>query len=158
MGVYIGGRGLSTGGFNCLILDCGILHIEVLTFIGNIPKMVRAFFNSALMLLLVAGILTPKVSAVAVELMPHAQGVVICTGTELIVLRIGPDGAPLEAPQIATDNCTMCETLVDLRSPKQFWERLARDYQFRFAVKLHQLVNLDLMALSLPTRAPPEVI
>lgn len=90
--------------------------------------------RTALVLVLVAGVLAPRVSAVLVDILPGFQKVVICTGAGMQVWILDQDGKPVETVELDDDRCLAADGRVLTDAGDAFWHILARDYAFRFSV------------------------
>ncbi|GFE64890.1 hypothetical protein [Litoreibacter roseus] len=104
------------------------------------------------------GLLAPKMTAALAEVIPGVQTFVICTGSEIVRVTLSADGEPIEEPVITTDHCVLGDLAAHTPDYTAHWHALARDYQFRFSVRLHPAPNGDLFAIKWPSQAPPPVV
>ena len=117
--------------------------------------MIRLLNACVLLPLLLWALLLPKLAVVLLEFNPNIQTVVICTGTEMVTLTVGPDGEPLqigdgeEAPCVTTED----DFLAVWTDPK--WVTLARDYIFAFVITANRSERLNPELLSRDSQAPP---
>lgn len=100
---------------------------------------------------LTLGILAPRASAIAMDLMPGTfQTVVICNGFEMTTITIDAEGNKVE---IASDGheCVMKDAVAKATAPAPQWQRLARAHQLGTA-------RSDLVRAPQPTALPPPAI
>ncbi|WP_412005323.1 hypothetical protein [Aestuariibius insulae] len=109
----------------------------------------------SLALCLLAALVLPKVSGVLIEIVPGMQRVVLCSGSEMIVILIGPDGIPVEEPASDHAPCIAADPTGIAPAPLPLWQSLAVDFTDPFRVKIHAAANADRAALTWPSRAPP---
>ncbi|MEJ6404335.1 hypothetical protein [Yoonia sp. 2307UL14-13] len=113
--------------------------------------------RGVLVLLLIAGLLIPRMSAVIADVIPSIQTMVICTGEGLITLTIGPEGEPIEVVENQQHPCVMSEGVTFATVAIPFWQKLAADYFHAFAIRENtRILDDHLIRLAL-TRAPPVV-
>ena len=119
----------------------------------------RAILRSWVLLpLLLAALLLPRVNAVLLEVHPGITTAVICNGSELVTLRIGPDGTPIETETTRDGPCLLTDvTPVDPRSMAG-WVALARSYAFGFVEVPSPLVRHDPALLNRRSQGPPRVV
>ncbi len=108
--------------------------------------------------LLIAGMLVPKVSALALHLNPNIMAIVICTGSELVTIHIGPDGTPIEAEDTLLSPCVMADPN-DVSAPAYArWTQAPRSYQVSFSdIRRPNPTEAELGLLP-DLRGPPFVI
>lgn len=112
----------------------------------------------ALVMAVVCAVLLPKVAAVALDIMPSVQSVVICVGDRLVTIRIGPDGQPVEVPEGEKTPCVMSDAVVALPSVAPPWVGMARSYAHAFVIRLNPGPENARLRAHVPPRAPPVVI
>ncbi len=114
--------------------------------------------RALLVVLLVFGLLAPRMSAVLAQVIPGIQTMVICTGDQMITLTIGADGVPVETVSENPHPCVMADGVTLATSDLPFWQKLAADHARSFAIlESPRAVDDHLIRLS-PSRAPPVVI
>lgn len=81
-----------------------------------------------LVVMLALGILAPRVSAVAMDLMPgQFQTIVICAGYEMQTIVIDAEGNPVEIADAESHKCVFKDGAVALSAPATpVWQTLAR--------------------------------
>lgn len=107
-----------------------------------------------LVLCLVAGILLPRAGAILTELIPGIDRMVICTGTEMITLTIGPDGEPIQEIDSATPHCVMADGADHIASPLPYWQALTLSDAPTPAYLHDPLADLTPLSHLRPVRAP----
>lgn len=107
---------------------------------------------------LVGAVLFPKMATVVMDMMPSFQTVVICAGDQLIVVRLGPDGTPVEVTEDDMAPCVFGDALTIAAMPEPLWVGLARDYVHVFTIQLNPTANRPHARDHIPPRAPPVVI
>jgi len=124
--------------------------------LGKLPM--RAALNMMLLIVLLAGLIAPRVTAIIADVLPGVQTMVICTGEGLIILRIGPDGQPIEETEQAFNHCVLSDGTVVAQQAVPHWQMLAADYTDGFAV--HENTAAEAAPLARPrlTRGPPVLI
>lgn len=70
--------------------------------------------------------LLPKVSALLIELHPGVQIAVICTGTDMFLLRLGPDGKPIKVENGDEAPCVLTETTLAATTDIPTWVAFTR--------------------------------
>lgn len=102
------------------------------------------------------GILAPRASAIAMELVPGKfQTIVICSGFEMQTIVIDAEGKPVEVADSEAHKCVFKDATVALAAPETpLWHTLARANQ-RNAARA-DLVFAPLAAvLPPPAQGPP---
>lgn len=108
--------------------------------------------------LLIAGILVPKVSALALHLNPNIMAIVICTGTDMVTIHIGPDGQPLEVSEVEQTACVLADPKAIANRAYAQWTLAPRSYRARF-VENENVLRSEAEEGPLPDlRGPPFVI
>ncbi len=106
---------------------------------------------------LILGLVLPKVSGVLLDLHPGVTTQVICTGTEMIILRIGPDGTPVKVTQSDEGPCVLADpTLADLRIDPP-WIALARQFDTSFVPIVNPTSGIDRLAINPESHGPPRL-
>ena len=119
--------------------------------------MVAILRSCILVPLLLWALLLPKLGAILLDLHPGVQMTVICTGTEMITLRTGPDGTPIEVEYEEDHPCVMADP-TDLRTPTvPNWITLARSYTAPFSETPNSLARHDPGLINRLSQAPPLV-
>lgn len=117
--------------------------------------MTQSIARHLLVLCLVLGTVLPKASAVLFEIIPGFQSIVICTGTDLVTLQIGPDGAPVKTPTDQHDVCAVEDPLRLAERTIPFWVRSTQNHALAFSV----IANIDaprpIFTIKSPSHAPP---
>lgn len=108
-----------------------------------------------LILLIILGTLAPKVTAVLAEILPGFQTIVICTGTEMMTLRVGPDGVPIETTEAISDTCAMENVAQYDIAPLPYWVSLTHDNTQRFSVIQNAQSPHPIFIIKEPSHAPP---
>lgn len=120
--------------------------------------MIRACFQTLLILVTVVGLLLPKMSAVIATLVPGVMVVTICTGSEMITLTLDAEGEPVEEVEPVVEHCVMGDvTTQDLTHAPQ-WVALARSYRCPFIACPNPADQVERLRLQEPSRAPPVLI
>ena len=103
-----------------------------------------------LVLTITLGILAPRTSAIAMELMPgQFQTIVICSGYKMQTIVIDADGAPVEIADSEAHKCVFKDAVVALAAPETpVWQTLS-------ATNLHDAARADLVAAPLAAVLPP---
>lgn len=87
---------------------------------------VRWLCRSALITLLLAGLMLPRLGMVLVELVPGITQAVVCTGDRLIVIALDARGAPVNLPDAEDASDCVSTKLAALGSTKvPIWVALA---------------------------------
>lgn len=97
----------------------------------------------------------PSVFGVLAEFMPGIQTYVICAGDRLVTIKVGPDGAPVEAPETTFTHCVLGDAVWSQAGPSPDWSALQRSYQRLFALKLRQAPDDERLASKRLSRGPP---
>jgi hypothetical protein len=129
----------------------------------NTSTGISAFWATFLRLTLVVavatGMLLPRMSAVLAELMPGVQTMVICTGTDLITLTIGPDGTPIEADDTgALPHCTLADLIDHPNQTLPAWIALHAPEAPQPAILPHLSADQDRLNGLRLSRAPPVLV
>ncbi len=133
----------------------GRVHAQ---YVQQIYAVCTAFISTLFVVLLIVGLLAPRMSAAVAEIVPGMQTMVICTGQGLVTLTIGADGIPVETPQIEQHDCVLADITVVAEMAPQFWEKLAWDHRLRFAVTESEWMPGNPLRRRSPTRGPPVLI
>ena len=111
--------------------------------------------RTVLFLFLAGALLFPKLNALLIELHPHVRTVVICTGSELVTLKIGPSGQPIEAEAashapclVGTAPATGCQAFT--------WARIRHATQARFVAITSGLSHHHAVLARVEGRSPPQ--
>ncbi|MEO1025679.1 MAG: hypothetical protein AAFX07_09005 [Pseudomonadota bacterium] len=105
--------------------------------------------------LLLYALLLPKVSAVLLDIHPGIQVAVICTGTEIVTVRIGPDGIPIETGQTDDAPCLAADTPPNAAQPIPAWVTLARNFKTPFVAVPSTANRHNPALLNRESQAPP---
>ena len=108
-----------------------------------------------LVILVVAGLLAPRMSAVMAELVPGVQTFVICTGDSLVTITIGADCEPIEHEETVQHPCVLADTIAQAEATASFWLAIDRDFAHRFAVQENTRRATRGRVLISPSRGPP---
>lgn len=105
--------------------------------------------------LLLWAMILPKVAGVLLEWHPNIQTVVICTGTDMVTLTIGPNGKPIEVESEEDAPCVMTEETVIEVDVRTAWIALARDYRATFIAHPSPLNGHLSKLLNRTSQGPP---
>ncbi|MFQ6546987.1 hypothetical protein AADZ90_003465 [Aestuariibius sp. 2305UL40-4] len=131
------------------------MPVSMGTFLGYHSPMRCAVLRPLLVLSLVLGLLVPKMGVVLVELIPGWQTMVICTGGEMVVMTISPEGEPVEVEQDGAEPCPPANVIADAEQDIPRWVYLARDYGDQAIHRPSLRRDLSVILIRGPTRAPP---
>ncbi|MEM1066566.1 MAG: hypothetical protein AAGJ74_13785 [Pseudomonadota bacterium] len=95
--------------------------------------MIACCFRLCVILQLTFGLLVPKMGAVIAGLVPGVTQVVICTGSEMITLTLGPDGAPIETEELRAEPCVMVTEAAAESPAPALWRALDSDHADAFS-------------------------
>ncbi|KGK78795.1 hypothetical protein PM03_12385 [Thalassobacter stenotrophicus] len=103
-----------------------------------------------LVLTITLGILAPRASAIAMELMPgQFQTIVICSGFEMQTIVIDAEGQPVEVADTEAHKCVFKDAVVAIAVPETpVWQTLAR-------ANLRDAARADLVSAPLAAVLPP---
>jgi len=120
--------------------------------------MMRRFTTLLAVPMLIAGLLAPKVSALLLHVHPGVMAVVICTGTEMIVVHVGPNGEPIE--DMASDHQPCIAAHADLtpRAALERWFEAPRSYRHRFVAIPHPMADETRLSALADVRGPPRLV
>ncbi len=108
--------------------------------------------------MLIAGLLVPKVSALALHLNPNIMAIVICTGTEMVTIHIGADGEPVETTEAGQASCVLADPNAGANPAYAVWTQAPRSYRASF-VEIANSARTEAEVGLLPDlRGPPRVI
>ena len=127
-------------------------------YVRRMYRFCTGYLHAALILLILSGLLAPRMTAVLAQVIPGVQTMVICTGDELIVLTIGTDGVPIETEDSTQHPCVMGDTISVAENTLPFWAVLGRDFAHHFAIHENAQADVQHLALISPTRAPPVLV
>ena len=119
------------------------------------PWMLTLLKTCVLLPLLLYALLLPKVSAILLDIHPGIQVAVICTGTEIVTVRIGPDGVPIETEQAEDVPCLSADAPPKALIPTPTWVELARSFQSRFVAVPSTTNRHNPALLNRESQAPP---
>ena len=85
--------------------------------------------------LILASLLLPKMGAAIVDLNPRVFTAVVCTGDRMVVMRIGPDGTPVELSEVDERPCISITPATPAALAAEHVETLALDFAPRFVEK-----------------------
>lgn len=109
-------------------------------------------------LTLITALLAPKLSALALHVMPGAISAVICTGSELVTIQIDANGNPVEVTETDHGACL-------LANPDTLgWDRLAgwwaapKSFHKAFAVHPVTFLSNAESGLIADQRGPPQMV
>jgi hypothetical protein len=126
--------------------------------LGPVTPVCAAGLRALLVVLLVSGLLAPRMSAVLAQVIPGIQTMVICTGDELMTITIGTDGVPIETQEQTQHPCVVTEGVTLAAMDLPFWQQLAADHTHRFAVRENTRVSVDHLTRLTPKRGPPVLV
>lgn len=86
-------------------------------------------------LLILAGLVLPKLSVLALHLHPDITTVVICTGSEMVTISIGADGTPIETGETDQSPCLVSDGKLKQASAWVTWTMAPRSYRHGFVEK-----------------------
>jgi hypothetical protein len=118
----------------------------------------RIYETTVALIVLIAALLLPRISAVVVEFIPGADVVIICTGSEYVKVSLDEDGAPVEVHETQDSDCLRSLALVVAETPSPLWQTLARNYSFTFSLHEHPAPSGETLKTLEPSRAPPVLI
>ena len=107
---------------------------------------------------LLCALLLPKVTGLAMELMPSIQTAVICAGDRLIVLRFDENMNPIEVADVEDKDCVMHDVIAESDQPIPAWRMLDPTVGRAFAITINSDANNARLRAQLPKRGPPVVI
>ena len=116
------------------------------------PKSIVIFF------LLIAGLLVPRISALALHLNPNIMAIVICTGTEMVTIHIGADGHPIETTEAEQTLCILADAHAETTSAYTQWTKVPRSYRATFVENAMSVRSEAEVGLLPDLRGPPFVI
>lgn len=117
----------------------------------------KVILRSLIVFYLILGIVLPKVSGLLLELHPGVTVQVICTGTEMITLRIGPDGNPVKVTQTDAGPCVLSDpSMADLRVDPP-WVVLARQFDTTFIAVPSPTSDTERLAIQPESHGPPRL-
>lgn len=111
-----------------------------------------------LTLLLVLGLIAPKLSAAVAMALPGAQIAVICTGDAMVTLVIGADGKPIQTELEDAGPCAFGNQILTADPVVPQWQHIARQYAHVFAIKLHPAPAGKPYQRRRPAHGPPVMI
>ncbi|MEM7720271.1 MAG: hypothetical protein AAF222_13820 [Pseudomonadota bacterium] len=117
--------------------------------------MIRFLRSCLLLPLLLWALLLPKLSVILLEFNPNIQTVVICTGTEMVTITVGPDGEPIHVDDGEDAPCVLTEDKALSVPSDPDWVALARSYAFAFVVNTNPALQRAPERLSRDSQAPP---
>lgn len=121
--------------------------------------MVRHIVTPLLLGLLCLSLLLPKAGGLLLAVMPGVTTAVICTGSEIVVLTLGPDGAPIEElPEPLVDTCVLAEAGPAIELPAPFWMRLARSLEDSFVSVPTRRQRANHPSTPPPAQGPPVLV
>lgn len=127
--------------------------------VAIIQPMLSSLLRLAFVVAVASGLLLPRMTAVLAELLPGVQTMVICTGTELITLTIGPDGTPIEADDTgALPHCTLADLVEPSGPVLPAWVALHAPEAPQPAILLNQAADQDRLTRLRLSRAPPALV
>ncbi len=117
-----------------------------------------AGLRALLVVMLVAGMLAPRMSTVLAQVIPGVQTMVICTGDALVTITMGADGVPIETADQVQHPCVMASGVTLAVAGLPFWQQLAADHAHGFAISENSRVSVDHLTRLTPTRGPPVLV
>ena len=120
--------------------------------------MVRSLKTIVIYSLLFAGLLVPKVAAVALHLNPNITAIVICNGTELVTIHIGADGQPIEIATAEHAPCVLADPNAVANPAYALWTKAPRSYRATFVENTIDFRSEAEAGLLPDLRGPPAVI
>ncbi|MEL6645900.1 MAG: hypothetical protein AAFQ79_18360 [Pseudomonadota bacterium] len=117
--------------------------------------MLAACLRIGLVIALTTGLILPKMGGVLAGFVPGVMQVVICTGTEMVTVTLGPDGQPIETEVIEGEPCVMTAAALPADTALPLWHRLARDHRDAFSAVVLDRAPPRLFAVKWPSQAPP---
>jgi hypothetical protein len=108
--------------------------------------------------LLLCALLLPKVTGLALELMPSVQTAVICAGDRLIVLRFDENMNPIEVDDVEDKDCVMHDVIAQSDQPIPAWRLLDPTNEQGFSVAINSDADQARLRAPLHNRGPPVVI
>ena len=117
--------------------------------------MSTALKSGVLLPLLLAAMLLPKMGAALIELKPGVRTVVLCTGSNMVTMRIGPDGHPIEVEEGDTGPCVMATSVAAAAVPLPLWIAVARSHKSEFVPVTNPLNRHDRALLNRDSQGPP---
>lgn len=107
---------------------------------------------------LVVGILLPRMSAVLAEMSPNVWVIVICTGTTMETIILGPDGEPVANEEAMTDPCVGVPKSQLSAFALGVFHQLLRDHDHAFSIQERAHAALDLTSHPPIPRGPPRPV
>ena len=116
--------------------------------------LIAAVLRTCLIVALAAGLALPKLTAVLAEISPNVWVVVLCTGSSVETITIGPDNTPIPKPDPLVEHCVASQSPTNaLRGGDQAL-RLLRDHAHAFSIR-ERLHRHDLIHTPFVPRGPP---
>ena len=107
--------------------------------------------------LLIAGLLTPKLSALVLHVNPNITTIVICAGNEMVTIHLDADGKPVETAETAQSPCVLADPGADIGPAYTRWTTAPKTYHRRFVQKAHMGRSQAERGLLADLRGPPFV-
>ena len=107
---------------------------------------------------LLCAMLLPKISGLALELMPSIQTAVICAGDRLIVLRFDENMNPIEVTDVEDADCVVNDIVTASAQPIPAWQLLDPTSGQSFSIVTNPDADQARLLTQLPKRGPPVVI
>lgn len=121
--------------------------------------MVRRIATPLLLGLLCLALLLPKAGGLLLAVIPGVTTAVICTGSEIVVLTLGPDGAPIEElPEPLLDTCILADAGPAAELPTPLWVRLARSLEDSFVSVPTRQERANHPSTPPPAQGPPVLV
>jgi hypothetical protein len=119
---------------------------------------IRVYEVTITLIVLISALLLPRISAVAAELLPGANTIVICTGFDYVTITLGDDGTPTKVSETTEGDCLRAADVALAETPEPAWQAWARQYALCFSCAENPHIAQDGLARLEAARAPPVVI
>lgn len=110
--------------------------------------------RALLILALVTGILAPRMTAVAAQVVPGVEIIVICTGDSLQRIAIDAEGNPIDLGEADQHPCTLALAQIGAPTPAATWGAAALRISWSQTLR-HQTRAARTPALPPPALGPP---
>ncbi|MEO0831438.1 MAG: hypothetical protein AAFY03_13400 [Pseudomonadota bacterium] len=114
-------------------------------------------FRALILVLLASIVALPAATGLAVNLVPGLQTYVICTGDRLIRVTVGPDGTPVETPEVEVTHCITADATAPSGAKPSDWIALTRVFEQIIIPKPPVALHQPRFAVRRLSRAPPQI-
>lgn len=96
--------------------------------------MPRLLLQHVLMVCLIAGLITPKLSGLLMHISPHVTTAVICTGGEMVTVQLDAQGRPVETEKLGYGPCLIADPNPVVFDTTADWFAAPRSYRHGFSI------------------------